>query len=176
MQAEGTFIGYNRSANTYILATPDGQKMESRSVTRRPEQNRWSTDKLAEIKATPWSTREKAEPVVRFEQAGEAQARTEAAPQAAPRRFRINPSDLKTHGYTEGCPQCDHIEKLGKPRPGQQHSNACRAIVIEAIGGTDAGKARLADHAERLDRAMVEFSHPPDVERDVARPTARNEQ
>jgi len=36
VQAEGTFIGYNRSTNTYILATPDGQKMESRSVTRRP--------------------------------------------------------------------------------------------------------------------------------------------
>ncbi len=96
-------------------------------------------------------------------------------PAAAPRRFRINPSDLLKHGYTEGCPQCRHIGQVRKPRPGHQHSNACRARVIEAIGGSDAGKARIADHTERLDRATVEFSHPPDVAGDAARPPAEAE-
>ena len=79
------------------------------------------------------------------------------------------------HGYTEGCPQCDHIERVGNPRPGGQHSNICRDRVIEAIGGTEAGEARLAERAERLDRAMVEFSHPDGAARDVVRPPAEAE-
>jgi hypothetical protein len=167
VQSEGIFVGYNRSVNTYICIAADGRKVECRSVTRRPEQNRWSVDKLSAVKDTPWSTRERAEPSVSFEPATEAEAPAEVAPQAAPRRFRINPSDLMQHGYTSGCPQCRHIEQVGKPRPGQQHSNMCRARIIEAIGGTDAGTARIADHAERLDRAMVEYSHPADTAGDA---------
>jgi hypothetical protein len=172
VQSEGIFIGYSRSACTYVLATPEGRKIEARSVTRRPDQNRWSADKLAGIKDTPWNTRDRAEPTVRFEPAGETPAPTEVAPPAAPRRFRINISDLREHGYSEACPQCRHIEQVGKPRPGQQHSNACRARIIEAIGRTDAGKARIKDHAERLDRAMVEFSHPGEGDRETAAPPA----
>ena len=41
VQSEGVFVGYNRSTNTYILAS-EGEQFESRSVRRRPEQNRWS--------------------------------------------------------------------------------------------------------------------------------------
>ena len=130
-------------------------------MSRRPEQNRWSAERLSDIKAAPRSTRERAEVAVRSGQLGGAQAPTEAAPPAAPRRFRINPSDLAAHGYIDGFPQCYHIERLGKPRPRGQHSNARRALVIEAIGGTDVGDARFAYHAERLDGAMVEFPPQP---------------
>ena len=41
VQSEGTFVGYNYKANTYIVITADG-KVDARSVTRKPEQNRWS--------------------------------------------------------------------------------------------------------------------------------------
>ena len=41
VQSEGVFVGYNRSTITYILAS-EGEKFESRSVSRRLEQNRWS--------------------------------------------------------------------------------------------------------------------------------------
>ena len=41
VQSEGVFLGYSRSANTYIIGVA-GERFESRSVSRRPEQNRWS--------------------------------------------------------------------------------------------------------------------------------------
>jgi hypothetical protein len=56
VQSEGVFLGYNRSTNTYVLGTAEG-RFESRSVSRRPEQNRWNAERIREIKVTPWSTR-----------------------------------------------------------------------------------------------------------------------
>ena len=135
VQSEGVFVGYNRSTNTYILAS-EGGKFESRSVSRRPEQNRWSAERIGEITMTPWSTREKTEQVVRFEDAVDGEPPVEAAPVSAPRKFRINPADLATHGYTEKCAQCMHIETVGRARPGGTHSDACRKRIIEAIGQT----------------------------------------
>ena len=161
VQAEATFMGYSRKANTYVLVTDDGRKVEARSVTRRPAQNRWSSEKLASLKITPWSTRDKTEPAVRSQAPTEAvDGRVEVAPPTAPRDFRINAKDLVDHGYSEGCPQCRHIEAVGRPRPGGTHSAACRTRILEAIGQSDAGKQCLSDHEARLDRAMVEYSSP----------------
>jgi hypothetical protein len=161
VQAEGIFVGYSRKANTYVLATEDGRRVDARSVARRPAQNRWSSETLAIHMITPWSTRDKAEPTVRFEAPTEAvDGRVAVAPPTAPRNFRINAKDLVDHGYTEGCPQCRHIEAVGRPRPGGTHSAACRKRILEAIGQSDAGKQRLTDHEASLDRAMVEYSSP----------------
>jgi hypothetical protein len=102
-QGGGVFVGYHRSSNTSTLATADG-KVEARSLTRRPEPNRWSAEKLAEIKATPWSRREKPESSVCFEQpAGEAAVPPGAVRPSAPKEFRINQSDISEHGYSGGC-------------------------------------------------------------------------
>jgi hypothetical protein len=163
-QGEGVFMGYTRNANTFIIMTDDG-KVEARSLVRRPEANRWSADRLASIKATPWSLREKAEAEVRFEQpAEEAAAPPAAAAPAAPKEFRINQSDVLEHGYSGGCGQCTHIERYGRGRPGGRHTALCRKRMIEAISQTDVGKKRIADYELRLGRAMVEFSNPDQVE------------
>ena len=121
-QAEDTFVGYNRNANTFIIMADDG-KVEARSLVRRPEPNRWSADRLAAIKATPWSFREKPETAVRFEQpAGESAEPPAAVRPGAPKEFRINQSDVLEHGYTERCAQCTYIEKYGRARPGGRHT------------------------------------------------------
>ena len=65
---------------------------------------------------------------------------------AGARRLRINKSDLTAHGYTEGCPDCDHTVRFGKPRPGSQHNDRCRARILEAIRDIDRGPERLAEH------------------------------
>ena len=159
-QAEGTFVGYNRNANTFIIMADDG-KVEARSLVRRPEPNRWSADRLAAIKATPWSFREKPETAVRFEQpAGESAEPPAAVRPGAPKEFRINQSDVLEHGYTERCAQCTYIEKYGRARPGGRHTTACRKRILEAIGQSTVGKKRIKDYEERLGRAMVEYSSP----------------
>ena len=98
VQAEGIVFGYSRNANTYVLAT-DGKRVEARSVTRRPAQNRWSSERLANAKMTPWSTRDKVEPAVRFEVLAEAvDGRVAVAPLTAPRNSRISAEHLTDHG------------------------------------------------------------------------------
>ena len=63
---EGTFLGYKRSANTYLVANHNADIVEPRAVQRRPIQERWSAEILTEISATPWSNRPR-EPARRME-------------------------------------------------------------------------------------------------------------
>ena len=152
---EGIFMGYNRSSNTYRVIGKEGLD-SPRSLMRRPEPDRWSADKLAEIKATPWSERQIPDLTVRFDEAATKVDPTATAAPTAPREFRINQSDLDQHGYTDGCPQCAHIQRYGRTRPGGRHTERCRGRVREAVGATDIGKKRLEDHEERVNRAIAE--------------------
>ena len=152
-QAEGVFVGYNRGSNTFTVIGDEG-KVEARSMTRRPEPNRWSAEKLAAIQATPWSLRERSGVSVHFEEpAANTGVPTEVARPSAPKEFRLNQSDLNEHGYTSECPQCTYIERNGRARPGGRHSAPCRARLIEAIKQTETGKHRVAEYEERLARA-----------------------
>ncbi len=117
----------------HLLGTPDGIE-KSRSMTRKPLDQRWKPEGLAEITATPWSEREVRAPRVRFQQPAEDPGPLiETAAPAAPRALRINKSDLITHGFAEGCPQCDCTQRYGKARPGGTHTAACRERLTEAI-------------------------------------------
>ena len=45
--AEGIFLGFHRSSNTYIVGASDGQFVRARAVTRRAERERWNPQALA---------------------------------------------------------------------------------------------------------------------------------
>ena len=124
--SEAVFLGYHRSSNTYIVGNADGVRMV-RSIARRPMPERWLAESLAEINVTPWSLHEP-QVRVRFQDSA---AQPEAAPRPDPapavRQMRINKSDLETHGYTDGCPQCTHTRRYGHAKPGGNHSATCRA-------------------------------------------------
>ena len=53
---DGVFVGFNRSANTYIVATEEGI-VYARSIYRRPAANRWDYAKLSTFSSTPCSPR-----------------------------------------------------------------------------------------------------------------------
>ena len=64
-----------------------------------------SSDALANLRVTPWPTRDIKEPEVRMQDKTDGdEIAIETAAAAAPRGFRINASDLTTHRYTDGCP------------------------------------------------------------------------
>ena len=112
---------------------------------------------MAQLRATPWSVREKPVTRSRFAEPVAASGETtETAAPALPRRLRINQSDLERHEYTDGCPQCIHIQKYGKARAGGQHSNRCRERLEKAIGDSEAGKARMEAHEERVTRSTAD--------------------
>ena len=71
------------------------------------------------------------------------------------RRLKITRKMLHEHGTTEGCPQCSHIRAFGEAKPGLTHSDKCRSRLMEALGGTAAGAARLERYEERVDRAIA---------------------
>ena len=81
------------SSSSYILAKPEGLE-EARATSRGPESERWSADALADIAATPWSTRERPETRVIFQEPAEHSGPgAEAAVPAGARRLRINKSN-----------------------------------------------------------------------------------
>ena len=144
---EGTFVGYHRASNVYIMTSVEGMAT-SRSLQRRPPSNRWSAERIFAIKATPWSEREKPEVTVTFAEPTTAEPATTNTAPPNPRRFLINKSDLEQYGYTDGCPQCDYINKYGNPRPGATHSDSCRTRLIKEISSTEAGQQRMAAWSE----------------------------
>ncbi len=159
---EAVFLGYHRSSNTYIVGNADGIKM-ARSIARRPMPERWSADALVQVQATPWSMHE-SQVRVRFQDpVAPAEGPPRQEPTPAIRRMRINKTDLETHGYTDGCPQCTHTRRYGGAKPGGTHTAACRARLVEAIGQSAAGQARLGDYEERLTRSMAEHIERQDV-------------
>ena len=69
--------------------------------------------------------------------------------------MRINTDDLDRHGYTDGCVQCTYIRRHRRARPGASHSHTCRARMMEAIGQTEAGQRRIAQHEGRTNELMA---------------------
>ena len=155
--ADAVLLGYSPSSNTYILSDSEDRIVTARSLSRLPMQNRWSADALAAIKATPWSERARHDPEVRFQDGNvPSETTAETAAPTPTRRFRINDADLRQYGFTDGCPQCTHVQRYGKAKAGLQHHNSCRQRILSEIAKTDAGKARLEAHQAREDRYLAE--------------------
>ena len=152
---EGTFLGHSKSTNAYVVGTESGIKT-SRSLMRRPESDRWQGDKLAQLTATPWSERVRPERTVTFRDPADQGAPAVVAPPVPLRAMRLNQADFDKYGYTDGCRQCTHMQEDGRARPGIAHSDACRKRVIEAIAQTEAGKRRIAEYDDRLNKSMAE--------------------
>ena len=83
--AEGIFVGYSRSSNTFLVSAADGEVVSTRSITRRPESDRWHADALSRVQAIPNSpTTRKPAARVRFEDGATERGQTaEVAPPAA---------------------------------------------------------------------------------------------
>ena len=154
---EGTFLGYSRSSNTYVIATEDGVTT-ARSLYRRPMANRWNHEKVAAIAATPWSVREKPVAAQLADNAEEKADQMEQQPQVAPipQAFRIAYQDLVEHGFTRDCPQCEHNELHGKSKPGLSHTNPCRKRLLDALMTTPNGRQRLEAYEQRIDKAIAD--------------------
>ena len=100
----GVSLGFNRSAKSCAIATSESI-VKCRSLCRRLIENRWSVQKILQVKATPWSTRKKAKVQ---QTSGEAPAKrdvpTARAEGPLQKAFRINNNnDLVKQGFTDGC-------------------------------------------------------------------------
>jgi len=151
----GIFLGYDDHTNQYVYAAQDGIHM-SRSVQRRPTQERWQFSKIAEIKATPWNLKEVRERGVMFREGHEPHPPLPAEREIKPRQLKIYPRDLERFGHTEGCAQCEHIMKYRENRPGLAHTAACRERLMREMAGTEDMRHRVEGQEQRLTRYLAE--------------------
>ena len=93
---QGVFLGFNRSSNTYVVATDDGV-VSCRSLCRKPIENPWMAERILQLKSKPWALRERAQP--QAERRG-TMNRTEPL---APRMEGRLPKALRIR-YSEDCP------------------------------------------------------------------------
>ena len=70
-----------------------------------------------------------------------------------PRRARLLKKDFAAHGYTEGCPECRHMN-TGLGHRGRGHSETCRRRMEVALGQEEEGKERLERGDERINKWM----------------------
>ncbi len=143
MWGAGTWLGVKLHSNEHVIANQDGIHFAAK-FARRPTDEAWKTQPVAELQSTPHSLREARRPGAVFEQPTERHPPLEEKGPPLPRSFKITKRDLTAHGFTEDCPQCDHIRAYGEPRPGQTHTPTCRARVMHEVGKTAVGQARLA--------------------------------
>ena len=71
--AVGAFLSYSRNSNCYLVGTASGV-IPARSLQRRPAEERWRADEVAQVQATPWSLHERPQVEVRFREPAAEQA------------------------------------------------------------------------------------------------------
>ena len=158
-QFPGIIMGYNKVSNTYRIIDANGNVAKSRSAMARPFEMKWDAEALKNVVVTPWSTRKRGDAVKVA--VGEQVVRSPAPPPTElpnPRRLKITKAMLRhpAIGTTENCPQCRHFRSFGETKDGLGHSELCRQRILEAMGSTPAGRAKLERYEERVDQAIAE--------------------
>ena len=153
---EGVFLGFSRSANSYIVHTAEGIAT-CRTLCRKTIEKRWSADQISQVTATPWAIRERPERRVALPDRPRQEEQTaKEAGVMMPKNFRINMQDLEEYGFTPGCEQCSHNEEFGRSRDGHSHTAECRARFMDKFMATAKGRARLEAYERRVDRALAD--------------------
>ena len=136
---EGVFLGIKGRTGELVVGDARGV-WKTRTVQRRPYEERWRAASAAMIVGVPWRTSAEDEKqdgeqleIIQVPEggggsAGGAMRGVESGP--VPRRGKILRSDLQVHGYTAGCEGC---KAALAGRPARAHSEACRKRMEEAL-------------------------------------------
>ena len=162
---DGIFLGYRSGSGETIVGTSKGV-FRTRTVQRKPWEQRWGSENLDMVVGTPWKTSGEQdkesdegimpEIVVRMEVPdAEKIDRPVARPvEFVPRRVYLRSKEFDEHGFTPGCSGCTSMMKGEKKSI--HHSEECRARMSEAMAKTEVGKKRLEEAEKRGDRYFEE--------------------
>jgi hypothetical protein len=132
---DGVCLGVRGKSGEIIVGNSKGV-WKTRTVQRKPKQERWRSENLDVVVGVPWlrhdddpnADGEKVETVKLSEK--QVEEEKEMANEAIPRGFTIRVKDVEKHGYSAKCPGCLSIVK-GTSR--QTHSQACRKRLEELM-------------------------------------------
>ena len=160
MWEDGVYLGVKATTGEIIIGTEKGV-WKTRSVQRRPLDERWGPESAKMIGGIPWRVNE-SDPNVDGEKMewqvteakGELMMEDEKPildEMVVPRAFSIKVSDFQQHGYTKNCPGC---KALLKATTRQRHSLGCRNRMEEALSGDERITRAKKRRAEFVDRAL----------------------
>ena len=163
---EGTFLGIKEGTNEYYVGAEAGVA-RSADIRRKPPSQRWSGAELLAVKGTPNfpnPNEEGAEvpmnpggvPVVMESPVGVIPTMPTApfAPTVARKRVYITRQDIRTFGWTRGCPRCA-ADMSNRPST-MAHSEECRLRVEAALTKTEGRKKlRVADERRGVDEPQT---------------------
>ena len=158
MWENGVFWGVKGTTGEIIVGDERGV-WATRTVRRKPEEERWQRENLERIVGVPWRKSEEEEgdgegmrtDVRVMDKDYRERLEGEERAMPVPRRVYISKADLDRWGYTVGCPGCVSIIRRTAR---QGHTEACRKRMESELGETE--KARGAERRQRefLDEAM----------------------
>ena len=159
----GTVLGYSTtSPDCWIYS--DGEVFTARSVQRLAFKDRWDAATLEGMQVVKHSMYRPRARDVRF---GEDVAGHPAhqGPRRAFKALELRQADFEKHGYTDGCPKCDHAMRYGWGQTTQHHDATCKQRMMDALWQTATGRRRIEEWRARERRWLAE-----EVERRVAPP------
>ena len=157
---EGRYVGHHGRTGTLLVMTAEGVR-RALGARRLPDVEKWKFEGWRDLKGLPWEIRARRKSAAKADK--EEAFMTEgplvlAPPPAAPadepamapaahRRVYVLKADVERFGPTDGCPGCTCILVGDTTR--LNHSEACRARMVELLEKDDKGKVRLDAHRLR---------------------------
>ena len=170
---EGIFLGVRAKSGEIIVGSKTGV-WKTRTIQRRPYEDRWNTSTTELVRGVPWRTCED-DPNVDGEKLEatkltpqEVSSEREVVHDAIPRRFRIEQQHIDAHGYSAKCDGCRSILRRTTR---QTHSEACRKRFSELL--KDDEKVKKAE--EKGKNFIAKAIEKDDQERHRKRELATNE-
>jgi hypothetical protein len=157
---DGIFLGIRGASGEIIVADEKGV-WKTRSVQRKPPNERWAEGALEVVRHVPWRVSdddpnmdgERLQTEGLGQRISEPEVQLQREVTVAPHRFRIGKEDLETHGYSANCQGCKSILR-GTARQG--HSEACRKRLEEALKDDPRLKIQKMREKEYLERRLDE--------------------
>ena len=161
MWDDGVYLGVKGSTGEIIVGDQKGVWV-TRTVKRKPEEERWQRSNMKMIVGVPWKKNDedekadgeamKAEVTIMDKEYRERMEEGRQSYEPVPRRVYLQKSDFERYGFSMGCPGCVSILK-GTAR--QAHSEGCRKRMETEMKGLE--KTREADRRreEYVEKAIA---------------------
>ena len=167
---EGIWLGHTEKSNEVLVGTPEGV-VRTWAVTRRPDEERWRSEKIESMRGTPSCPvpgRTGSDIPIRIRvESGEEVEAVEYIPsrqEFGRRRLQLRKRHFEKHGFTEGCEGCRRSRIGRRVVKHRGHSEACRRRMYEAMASNAEDREwlrsvvwsrRLHQHARRLHGQQV---------------------
>ena len=145
----GIWLGVHGRSSEDIIGTEQGV-LRASAIKRVPDDERWSSERVLQLKGVPWDAREeeKVPQGDEREAADKDRVEEEDMPQAQVKRFYIRKEDIIKYGYTAACPGCTAIRNNKRAFA---HNDKCRDAMLEKMRKDKEDGKRVAADKGKLD-------------------------